>query len=99
MQDNSYRGHSLLHGAGSELLRKDRANNASPEYRIGEQGRPLAPIRPANAAALAPIRLTNAAAQLPCGSGETQGELVLRTQAGRKEEGPHRSTPPHPPLL
>jgi hypothetical protein len=23
---------------------------------------------------LAPIRLTNAAAQLPCGSGETQGE-------------------------
>src|SRR6266851_4563030 len=32
------------------------------------------------------IRLTNAAAQLPCGSGETQGELVLRTQAGCKEK-------------
>src|SRR5258708_3950001 len=45
----------------------------------------LALTRPANAAALAPIRLTNAAAQLPSGSGETQGELVLRTQAGRKE--------------
>ncbi len=35
---------------------------------------------------LAPIRLTNAAAQLPCGSGETQGEA-----------SPLRSTPP-PPL-
>src|SRR5713101_3882523 len=35
---------------------------------------------------LAPIRLTNAAAQLPCGSGETQGEA-----------SPPRSTPP-PPL-
>jgi hypothetical protein len=50
------------------------------------QGESSAPIRPANAAALALIRLTNAAAQLPCGSGETQGELVLRTQAGRKEK-------------
>ena len=49
------------------------------------QGESSAPIRPANAAALALIRLTNAAAQLPCGSGETQGELVLRTQAGCKE--------------
>jgi adenosyl cobinamide kinase/adenosyl cobinamide phosphate guanylyltransferase len=47
-----------------------------------------APIHPANAAALALIRLTNAAAQLPCGSGETQGELVLRTQAGCKESAP-----------
>ena len=37
------------------------------------QGRPLAPIRPANAAA----------------------QLVLRTQAGRKEEGPHSA--PHRP--
>src|SRR5712692_6526007 len=44
-----------------------------------------APIHPANAASLALIRLTNAAAQLPSGSGETQGELVLRTQAGCKE--------------
>jgi alanyl-tRNA synthetase len=33
----------------------------------------------------APIRPANAASQLPYGSGETKGELVLRTQAGRKE--------------
>src|SRR5712692_414012 len=45
-----------------------------------------APIHPANAASLALIRLTNAAAQLPSGPGETQGELVLRTQAGCKEK-------------
>ncbi|HLQ27813.1 MAG TPA: hypothetical protein VK140_01085 [Ktedonobacteraceae bacterium] len=37
-------------------------------------------------AMLAPIRLTNAAAQLPCGSGETQGDA-----------SPLHSTPP-PPL-
>jgi len=41
------------------------------------QGRPLAPIRLANAAA----------------------QLVLRTQARRKEEGSHRPTLPPPPLL
>jgi hypothetical protein len=40
--------------------------------------------RSANAAALAPIRLTNAASQLPYGSGETRGVLLLRSQAERK---------------
>jgi hypothetical protein len=35
-------------------------------------------------AALACIRLTNAAAQLPYGSGETKGELLLRSQVERK---------------
>ena len=40
--------------------------------------------RSANAAALAPIRLTNAASQLPYGSGETKGVLLLRSQAERK---------------
>ncbi len=43
----------------------------------------MTPIRLANAAALAPVRLTNAAAQLPSGSGETQGVLLLRSQAER----------------
>src|SRR5258708_30124578 len=59
-----------------------------------------------------PIRLANAAAPLllrsqarrkayRARSAETKGtaQLVLRTQAGRKEEGPHLSTPLHPPLL
>jgi hypothetical protein len=40
----------------------------------------LAPIHLVNAAAPALIRLTNAASQLPYGSGETKGVLVLRTQ-------------------
>src|SRR6266852_4945754 len=34
----------------------------------------------------APIHPANAASLLPSGSGETQGELVLRTQAGCKEK-------------
>src|SRR5712692_12080540 len=90
MQDNSYRGHSLLHGAGSELLRKDRANNASPEYRIGEQGKPSAPIRPANAGSC-PSRQRDCVATA-ARSAETKGtsQLVLRTQAGRKESAPIR---------
>src|SRR5260221_11529700 len=59
-----------------------------------------------------PIRLANAAAPLllrsqarrkayRARSAETKGtaQLVLRTQAGRKEEGPRGSTPPHPPFL
>src|ERR1700693_2704752 len=46
----------------------------------------MAPTRLANAASLALIRLTNAASQLPYGSGETKGELVLRTHASRKEK-------------
>jgi hypothetical protein len=43
----------------------------------------LALFRLANAAALALIRLTNAALQLPYGSGETRGVLLLRSQAER----------------
>jgi len=35
--------------------------------------------------ALAPMRLTNAAAQLPCGSGETKGVLVLRTHLNARK--------------
>jgi hypothetical protein len=34
---------------------------------------------------LAHIRLTNAAAQLPCGSGETKGGLVLRTHQNARK--------------
>ena len=41
------------------------------------------PVRP-TPHALARIRLTNAAAQLPYGSGETKGELLLRSQVERK---------------
>ena len=44
----------------------------------------MAPTRLANAAALALIRLTNAAAQLPYGSSETKGVLLLRSQTERK---------------
>src|SRR5260370_34973261 len=44
----------------------------------------MARTRLANAAALALIRLTNAAAQLPYGSGETKGVLLLRSQTERK---------------
>jgi hypothetical protein len=46
--------------------------------------------RSANAATLAPIRLTNAASQLPYGSGETRGVLLLRSQAEREAaSAPH----------
>ncbi len=38
------------------------------------------------------MRLTNAAAQLPYGSGETKGVLLLRSQAERKEKRPHHSS-------
>jgi len=50
----------------------------------GLGGEPL-DSQPANAAVPALIRLANAAAQLPYGSGETQGELLLRSQAGCEE--------------
>ncbi|HEX6108954.1 MAG TPA: hypothetical protein VFZ02_06025, partial [Ktedonobacteraceae bacterium] len=40
--------------------------------------------RSSNAAALALIRLTNAAKPLPYGSGETKGELLLRSRVERK---------------
>ena len=51
----------------------------------------MARTRLANAAALALIRLTNAASQLPYGSGETKGVLLLRSQTERKAASATRS--------
>jgi hypothetical protein len=61
-------------------------------------GRPLAPIRLANAGSC-PSRQRDCVASA-ARSAETKGtaQLVLRTQARRKEEGPHLSPPPLPPL-
>src|SRR5260221_11708039 len=41
-------------------------------------------------AMLAPIRLTNAAAQLPCGSGETQGDASPPPLRGLRDRFAHQ---------